>query len=118
MRAITDPVKRDQYCIPLSAYGRALDRAIAPDARVFMGGMLGETNGGRMGLYYFLRNYLFPRQLAISLDGKAVLTDHGAEGIPCDSPEELRKHGFDLFLNPTPDGMFQLVPLTEKGVPK
>ena len=70
---ITDLVQRDSYCVPLSAYGRALDRALPPDARVFFSGMVGETNGPKLGYYFFLRNYLFPREVAISLGDKAHL---------------------------------------------
>src|SRR5262249_44534144 len=75
LKKTTDPIERDKICIPLSAYGRMLDKAIQPDAKIFMAGMLGKENSGKLGLYYFLRNYLFPRQVEISLDGKAVFTD-------------------------------------------
>src|ERR1700722_14456582 len=59
LQKITDPVQRDSYCIPLSAYGRALDRALDKNARVFCSGFIGRTNGGGLGYYYFLQNYLF-----------------------------------------------------------
>lgn len=119
LRQITDPVKRDSMCIPLSAYGRALDRALAPDARVFLSGMIGKDNGGRGGYYFFLRNYLFPRTVEISLDGRAVFHEGWFEGIPCDSPAELRTNGFDLLLlMPTNSNNIEIIPLTQKGVPK
>src|ERR1051325_6496732 len=44
LRQISDPLRRDQMCIGLSAYGRALDKAISKDARVFMSGAIGKEN--------------------------------------------------------------------------
>jgi hypothetical protein len=118
LRQIQDPIQRDSYCVPLSAYARSLDRALPKDARIFMTGMIGETNSGNMGYYFFLRNYLFPRQIELSLDGKAALRVGGCEGVPCDSPAELQKMGFDLMISHGANGALQLTPLTEKGVPK
>jgi hypothetical protein len=119
LRQITDPVERDKFCVPLSAYGRALDRALAPDARVFLSGMLGKDNGPKLGYYFFLRNYLFPREVAISLDRKAIFHEGWFEGVPCESPTELQTNGFDLLLlMPTNSNNIQIIPLTQKGVPK
>ncbi len=119
LEQITNLVQRDSMCIPLSAYGRALDGALAPDARVFLSGMIGKDNGPRGGYYFFLRNYLFPRTVEISLDGKAVYHEGWFEGVPCDSPAELRTNGFDLLLlMPTNSNNIEIIPLTQKGVPK
>jgi hypothetical protein len=116
---ITDPVKCDSMCIPLSAYGRALDRALSPDARVFLSGLIGKNNGGRGGYYFFLRNYLFPRDVEISLDAKAFYHEGWFEGVSCDSPAELQTNGFDvLLLMSTNSDNIQIIPLTQKGVPK
>jgi len=117
LRQITDPVQRDSFCVPLSAYGRALDRALAPDARIFFSGMLGETNGSKLGYYFFFRNYLFPREVQISLGDNAVFHEWGFSGTPCDSPAELQTNGFDLLVRYGTNG-FTLIPLTQKGVPK
>ena len=54
----SDPIKRDSMCIPLSALGRSVDAQIPTNARVFMTGMLGPENAGKLGYFYFLRNYL------------------------------------------------------------
>lgn len=119
LEQITNLVQRDSYCVPLSAYGRALDRALAPDARVFLSGMIGEANGPKQGYYFFVRNYLFPRTVEISLGGKVVYHEGWFEGTPCDSPAELRTNGFDLLLlMPTNSNDIQIIPLTQKGVPK
>ena len=119
LREIADPVERDKLCTPFSAYARALDRALQSDARVFLSGILGKENGSRLRIYYFLRNYLFPRDVEISLDGKAVFHESWFAGVPTDSPEELRTKGFDLLLHmPTSSDDIQIMPLTSKGVPK
>jgi len=116
LRQITDPVERDKLCTPFSAYGRSLDRGLPPDARVFLSGIIGRDNGSRRRVYYFLRNYLFPRSVEISLDGKAVFHEEWFEGVPCESPEELRTKGFDLLLLMAPHSDdIQVIPLTPKG---
>lgn len=116
---ISDPVQREQYCIGLAAYGRALDRAIPTNARIFFSGVVGKTNASHIAYYYFLRNYLFPRDLEISLEKPAVLTAEGYfDGVDCGSEEILKTNGFDLLLKFGGDGGIQIQPLTEKGVPK
>ena len=118
LRQITDPVKRDSYCVPLSATGRALDRALPSDAGIFFSDMLGETNGAKLGYYYFLRNYLFPREVQVSLGDKAIFHEAGwFEGTPCDSPAELKAAGYDLLVRYGAEG-FSFVPLTQKGQPR
>jgi hypothetical protein len=116
LQKIADPIQRDSYCIPLSAYGRSLDRALDKNARVFFSGLVGKTNGGSLGYYYFLKNHLFPRDLEISLDGHAVSTGDYFEGVPCDSPAVLQKNGFVLMIRFGTNGL-QLIPLTAKGRP-
>jgi hypothetical protein len=116
LQKITDPVQRDSYCVPLSAYGRSLDHALDKNARVFFSGLVGKTNAGGLGYYYFLQNYLFPRDVITSLDGHAVTTGGFFEGIPCDSPSVLQVKGFDLMIRAGANGL-QLTPLTPKGTP-
>lgn len=113
LESITNWVQRDRACVPLSAMGRELDAALAPDARVFVTGMLGPTNMSKTGYYYFLKNYLFPRDVEISLDGKSVSTAKGFRGVPCDSADVLRSNGFDVMINF--DNGPKLTPLTAKA---
>jgi hypothetical protein len=117
LESITNWVQRDRACVPLSAMGRELDAALPPDARVFVSGMLGPTNVSKAGYYYFLKNYLFPRDVDISLDGKSYGSNDGFYGVPCDSPDVLRSNGFDLMIQFT-DNRPELIPLTPKGVPR
>lgn len=119
LRKTPDPVKRDLLCVPLAATSRQLDRVLPKNARVFVTGMLGPTNVSNLGYYYFFRNYLFPRQVEISLDGHAVggKDTEGYSGVPCDSPWVLQTKGFDLMIVVN-DNRMQLIPLTTNGIPK
>jgi hypothetical protein len=116
LESVTNWTERDHYFgIPLSAMGRELDASLDPSARVFVSGMLGPTNLPKAGYYYFLKNYLFPREVEISLDGKSFSGSDGFYGVPCSSPDVLRSNGFDLLIDFNGNG--QLIPLTPKGVP-
>jgi hypothetical protein len=118
LRQIPDPIQRDAACIGLSAYGRQLDQHIPKDAHIFFSGMLGKENAGKLGYYFFLRNYLFPRELEISLDRKTTASFDGFKGVDATSVEELRTNGFDLWLKIGADDNISFQPITEKGVPK
>ena len=115
LRQTGDPVRRDSVCIGLSAMGRQLDAALQPDARVYLAGMLGPSNTPALGYYYFLRNYLFPRDVEISL-GPAIFSDKEFDGTNCESADILRTNGFDIVLA-FPDNQLRVLPLTPKGVP-
>lgn len=115
LAAIADPVERDGLCTPLAAQARALDRRLPEDARVFLSGVVGPGLGPRLRVYYFLRNYLFPRPVEISLDGKARFHEWWFDGVPGDSADELRAHGFDVQLRFADDGTLDVVPLTPRG---
>ena len=118
LRQVDDPVRRDSFNGGFSAFARQLDRTLPKDARIFISGMLGKNNASQVGYYFVLRNYLFPRTVAISLDEKPVLQEGWFEGIPCDSPGELRTNGFDLLLGFSTNNTLRVIPLTQKGVPK
>ena len=57
---MTNLIQRDSFCVPLSAYGRALDHALAPDARVFLSGMIRERERPEAGLLLFPQKLSFP----------------------------------------------------------
>ena len=120
LRKITDPTERDPLCISRISSVRRLDHVLSPDARVFVSGMIGETNGPMTGYYFFIRNYLFPRDVQISLGSEIIFHEKGwIEGTPCDSPEELRMNGFDLLIRYGRDNKTneaKLIVLTPKGV--
>lgn len=112
LRHITDPVQRDQLCRIDSADDRNLDRSLDPQARVFLIGLLGETNAPRLGMYFYLRNYLFPHDIEISLGTNLVYSEQGFIGTPCDSITLLQSNGFDDVFN---YDTHQFIVLTPRG---
>lgn len=96
LQSITNCVQRDSFCIPLSAYCRNVAEQLPPDARVFMLHMLGPENGPKLGYYFFMTYYLFPREVAISA-GQQV-TNYGEYylGREPTNTDELTKAGYNF----------------------
>ena len=115
LASIKDPIERSDRCIPVSAFAETLDEKLQPHARIFLDGVLG-TNASRGTTYFFLRNYLYPREIEISLDGRAKQTIHGFTGVSCDSKDILRDKGFDVLMQFETNNTIVLRPLTPKGV--
>lgn len=113
---ITDPVQRDRYGIGLAYSARQINAVLSPDARVFLTDMTGETNASHLGFYFFLRNYLFPRDVEISLTNGHWGKAGGYVAPSYDSPEVLKSNGFDLMIR-FDNNQLQFVPLTTNGVP-
>lgn len=104
----SDPIKRDSMCIPLSAFGRSIDAQIPTNARVYLTGMLGPEGSGNLGYFYFITYYLFPREVAISVGQPPVYSLAGvAQGRNPTNFDELAQAGYDLVLQPTPDGRWE-----------
>lgn len=85
-----------------AAAGRRLDLSLPTNARLFITGITGTNNGGRLGHYYYLNYYLFPREFAVSLDQPRFTAD-GFQGRSPTSDAELRTNGFDVRLDMTSD---------------
>ncbi|HEY1660809.1 MAG TPA: hypothetical protein VGI03_00170 [Verrucomicrobiae bacterium] len=113
LRQISDPIERDKYSNDYNSEARGLDKILAPDARVFCSDMLGPTNSPKLGYYFIIRNYLFPRDVEISLGTNLIYRESGFEGTPCDSPAVLRTNGFDFLINYDRQ---ELLPLTAKAL--
>ncbi|HUB86589.1 MAG TPA: hypothetical protein VMB22_01765, partial [Verrucomicrobiae bacterium] len=103
----SDPIKRDAMCIGLSALGRSLDAQLPTNSRVFLAGMLGETNAGNLGYYYFLSDYLFPREVAISVGAPPKFTFNGFTGQDPTNLDELKDAGYDLVLGVASNGQLE-----------
>jgi hypothetical protein len=58
--------------------------------------MLGPTNNYRAWHYNYLAYYLFPREVATSLDRPSQITRDGFVGQAAASREDLLSHGFDV----------------------
>jgi hypothetical protein len=113
-----NPIDREMSCLPMAAFARSLDERIKPEARIFVSGVLGTNDLRRTALYCVLRNYLFPREMEISLDGRPVQVGSGYDGVPYKTRGGLRTNGFDIIVEINPDNTVTLFPLTRKGLTK
>jgi hypothetical protein len=111
LQSVTNCVQRDSLCLPLSAYCRNVAEQLPPGARVFMSPMLGPENGGKLGYYYFMANYLFPREVAISMDrGPSFVGDYYLGRNPTNA-EELIQAGYHFAFDIGRDDKISVVPL-------
>ena len=111
----TNPVDRDILCLPMTAFARSLDKQLPPDAKIFISGVLGPNVPEKAALYCVLRNYLFPREVEISADGRAVQAGSGFGGVPYASKEALQTNGFDVLVELNPDQTVSMFALSPKG---
>lgn len=103
----SDSIRRDAMCIPLSSFCRSIDAQIPTNSRVFLMDALGPTNAGKLGYYYFLNYYLYPREVGVSIGQPATNGLGFMEGRNPASMEELAAAGYDLVLKLTPDKGWQ-----------
>ena len=88
---------------PFDAACRKLDLALPPDARIYMDDMVGATNLDRALFYPYVAYYLFPREVATSLDRPALITRDGYVGRAALYAQELLTNGFDVELSARSD---------------
>jgi hypothetical protein len=115
LESTTNWVQREQYCVPFAHFARDLDSRLRPNARVFITGIVGSTNMSHAGFYFYLKNYLFPRDVEISLDGKSIIGNDRFYGVPCSSTNVLKANGFDMMIKFS-NSMQQVITLTSNGV--
>ena len=99
LQSITNPVRRDSYCVPLSAYCRNIAEQLPLDARIFMLNMLGDENGRKLGYYYFMSYYLYPREVSISLDKRMSFLNAAYIGRNPTNMDELIHAGYNVAFN-------------------
>ena len=96
---LSTTLQRDSAVHPAAGSDRQLDFQLPPTARVFLTGMVGVTNAAKAGYYYFLAYYLFPRDVAVTLD-QPRFTAEGIQGRSTDSDAEMLANGFDVRVDP------------------
>ena len=99
---IPDIVKRDDMVSVTSGGDRRFDMQLPANARLFITGVTGTTNTSKLGYYYYLTYYLFPREVAVSLDQPRFAMD-GFQGRSTESDAEIWANGFDMRLDLMPD---------------
>jgi hypothetical protein len=104
---IHDIAERDSVVDPAAGSDRRLDLVLPEDARLFMTGVIGTTNGSRLGHYYFLTYYLFPRDVAVTLD-QPRFTPEGIQGRGSESDREMLTNGFDVRVDLTSNAVINV----------
>ena len=66
------------------------------NARVFLLDALKPENSGKLGIYYYLTYYFYPREVAISLGQPPTFQKDGVTGRSPVSLEELSQAGYDF----------------------
>jgi hypothetical protein len=118
---ISDIVERDMVINSANGNCRTLDLTLPENVRFFITGMTGTTNDSKGGYYYFLTYFLFPRDVAVSLD-RPRFTLESIEGRSTESDQEMIANGFDIRIDKTSDMNFRfkslrLVPSTAQANP-
>ena len=111
LQSLTNCVQRDSLCVPLSAYCRNVAEQLPPDARVFMLHMLGTNNAPRLGFYYFMTYYLFPREVGISAGRPVSFHGDNYEGRDPTNLEELTSAGYNFAFELGQDNQMSVTPL-------
>jgi hypothetical protein len=108
-----DITKRDTVVNVAAGGDRTLDLELPPDARVFITGMTGPTNAIKVGGYFYMTYYLFPRDVEVTLD-EPRFTAHGIQGRTTESDTDIQANGFNVRVDITPEGKTQV----EGNVPR
>jgi hypothetical protein len=69
--------------------------------------MTGATNIGKLGYYYYMTYYLFPREVAVSLDQPRITVD-GIQGRSSESDQEILSNGYAVRVDMGPDAKTQV----------
>ena len=104
---IADIVQRTGAISPGNGNARYLDLVLPKDAHIFMPRMTGPTNGGKLGYYFYMTYYLFPREVAVSLDRPQYIAQ-AIQGRSSDSDQEILSNGYDVRVDMGPDARTQV----------
>jgi hypothetical protein len=104
LAGISNSWDRSREHIQILGLDRRLDLMLPTNARVFMTYMTGPTNFAKVYFYYFAAYYLFPREIGVSVDQPARLTEWGFPGRAAGSDQEILTNGFDARLDFSRDG--------------
>ena len=104
---ISDISKRDGQYNQANGSFRFFDLVLPKDARVFMTDMTGPTNYSKLGYYYWMTYYLFPREVGLSLDHISRITKDSFLGKTSESDQEILSSGFDVRLDTLPGSLLE-----------
>jgi hypothetical protein len=101
LSGITNIVDRSWANIAASGTCRYFDLVLPTNARVFMTDMTGPTNYDKLGYYYFMTYYLFPREVGVSVDQPTRMAYNEFLGRTSKSDQEILTNGFDVRFDAT-----------------
>ena len=116
LAVISDISERDSQITSESGRDRHIDLVLPKDARIFMTDMIGPTNYGKTGYYFWTTYYLFPREVGTSLDHITRLTKDGFLGKTSESDQEILTNGFDVRVDISPDEVLRVTALRNFAV--
>ncbi|OVE76349.1 hypothetical protein BVX97_01325 [bacterium E08(2017)] len=98
LKKVRGPLDKDANCIPLSAMCRSMSLSLPNDAKVFLPNMLGRSNARKLGYYYFMTYYMFPRDVHISLndDTDYVGVGYWIDNEEAPSEQQLAEKGYHV----------------------
>jgi hypothetical protein len=105
LAAISNIVDRSQNLIQASGMGWYYDLELPSDVRIFMTDMTGPTNYNKIGHYFWMTYYLFPREIGTSLDHITRITKDGFLGKTSESDQEILSNGFDVMFDNSAGGV-------------
>ncbi len=113
LSGITNVVDRGWANIAASGTGWYFDLVLPTNARVFMTDMTGPTNYSKLGYYYFITYYLFPREIGVSVDQPTRMAYNEFLGRTSESDQEILAHGFDVRIDCTAGSQFHMAALRD-----
>jgi len=113
LSGITNVVDRGWANIAASGTGWYFDLVLPTNARVFMTDMTGPTNYSKLGYYFFITYYLFPREIGVSVDQPTRMAYNEFLGRTSESDQEILAHGFDVRIDCTAGAQFHMTALRD-----
>jgi hypothetical protein len=101
---------RDGEISGASSASRYYDMVLPKDVNVFMTDMTGPTNYNKIGNYFWMTYYLFPREIGTSLDHITRQTKDGFVGTTSESSQEILSNGFDVRADASNNNITELSP--------
>jgi len=95
----TNFVLRSREAFEGSATCRYFDSVLPATTKVFLMDMTGPTNFNKVGYFFWMTYYLFPREIGVSIDQPTHMSYNEFPGKTAGSNQEILAHGFDVRID-------------------
>jgi hypothetical protein len=92
------------------------DLVLPKNARIFMMDMTGPTNYDKIGYYFYITYYLFPREIGVSVDQPTRMAKDGFLGRTAESDQEILARGFNVRFDISPGDQLHVKALEDLSV--